>query len=235
VPDREHLIAVWFPTDPGSPRIYYDTTTENPSTLFLNYYKDQRNSITPQQAAPYPHAAMTDCSSLRAAVMPIPPGRWLVPVIIGPDGHTPAQVTTWSLTTQKETSANPSLWHSPTTLTDHPPQQTRHPRVIPYPLCRPAQHFGKRWIRVVKKTTVFRSSAVSSAPHSHHPLRRKSSMVTATTAQLPPRSHADSPPGPAPSQFPRSMASLNAARPAQLYSCAIQQRRRPTPTRNARH
>ena len=35
------------------------------------------------------------------------------------------------------------------------------------------------------------------------------------------RTYLPSPPAPAPSQFPRSMASPNPARPAQLYSCAI--------------
>jgi hypothetical protein len=36
-------------------------------------------------------------------------------------------------------------------------------------------------------------------------------------------------------RFPRSMASPNRARPAQLYSCGIQQPRRPTPAYNAHH
>jgi hypothetical protein len=40
---------------------------------------------------------------------------------------------------------------------------------------------------VVEKITVFRSSAVSSAPRAHHPLHQKSSLITPTTPQLPPR------------------------------------------------
>jgi len=61
-----------------------------------------------------------------------------------------------------------------------------------HPLCRPAQHSGKRWIAVVEKTTVFRSSAVSSVPRAHHQLRRKSPMATPTTPPPPPQGRADS-------------------------------------------
>ncbi len=156
-----------------------------------------------------------------------------------------------------------------------------------HPLCRPAQHSGKRWIAVVEKTTIFRSSAVSSTPRAHHQLRRKSSMATSTTPpttpgatpdsssptnraygtanpspsaatyaasarhqrpaspcphtpqqpsrrhRIQPRpclwTHLPSPPALAPSQFHRSMASPNSARPASCtaaeYSNAADQHR----------
>jgi hypothetical protein len=146
---------------------------------------------------------------------------------------------------------------------------------------------------VVEKITVFRSSAVSSAPRAHHPLHQKSSLITPTTPQLPPRAaptpryspavptgtanppqalppaphqcvtnapagpcpntphnplggtESDpsptggptrpSPPAPAPIQFPRSIANPKPCTASELYSCAIQQRRRPTPAYNVRH
>jgi hypothetical protein len=61
--DREHLIAVGFPTDPGSPLIYYDTNYPEPLDAIPDYYEDHQNSTAPQQAPPYRYAAMTGGSS----------------------------------------------------------------------------------------------------------------------------------------------------------------------------
>jgi hypothetical protein len=101
---------------------------------------------------------------------------------------------------------------------------------------------------------------VSSAPGCHHPLRRKSSMVSPTTAQLPPPRSCRLPatdqpslwaPQPQPQRchhhrrfprlvrFPRFMASPNRARPARSctaaeYSNATDQHRPTTPATRRR-
>jgi hypothetical protein len=165
-------------------------------------------------------------------------------VIIGPDGHAPAQVTTSSPTTLQT-----HLWRSPTTLTDHSPRWTRRPRVIPI-LLSTSSAFRKRWIMVVEKTTVYRSSAVSSAQalptHAASARRKRPAGPCSNT----PGNHlggTESGPSPAGGPtlhhrpLPRLVSfsdpwpvpTLRAA--SELYSCAIQQRRRPTPVHNVRH
>jgi hypothetical protein len=201
------------------------------------------------------YAAMAGRSSLLAAVIRHTRSAAAFSVVTGPGWHTPAQVTR-SSPPHQEKHLPTSLGRSPTTLTDHCPRWTGHPCVIPHRLYRPAQHSGKSWIRVVEKITVFRSSAVSSAPRCHHPLRRKSSMVSPTTAQLPPPGSCRLPATDQPSlwapqslpqrchhhrrfprrvSFPRSMASPQPCAASELYSCGIQQRHRPTPAYNARY
>jgi hypothetical protein len=122
---------------------------------------------------------MTGRSSLLAAVMPMPAVGGIVSVITGPDWHILAQVTTSSPATQTENIRKLICWRSPTPLTHHSPRQTRHPRVIPPPLNDQLSIPGQRWITVVEKATVFRSSGchqrhatlapATSAPGIHEP------------------------------------------------------------------
>jgi hypothetical protein len=96
--------------------------------------------------------------------MPRPPTWDRIVITPGSDGHAPAQMATSSPTTQTENIctlivvAQSDDADRPLSAVDTP--SPRPPR----PLYRPArQHSGKRWIRVVETTTVYRSSAVSSA------------------------------------------------------------------------
>ena len=170
-------------------------------------------------------------------------------MIIGQDGYAPAQVTTSSPTAQIENICKLIVVASPTTLTDHFPRWARSPCVIPI-LFVDQLSIPKRWIRVVEKTTVYRSSAVSSAQAlpTHTGISASQTPCGPVVQQARQPSGRDrmrpqpgrriylaSSPAPAPSQFPPSMASLNTARPAQLYSSAVQQRRRPTPAYNVRY
>ena len=164
-------MAVSFPTDPGSPLIYYDTTTENPSTLFLTITKINKTRSLRSKRTRTRYAAMTDCSSLLAGVVPNEGG--VVPVTIGPDRHAPAQVTTLVTHHAKRNIRKP-IFAAQSHNADRPPSapdtsSSRHPLLFVDPL----NISGKRRITVVKKTTVFRSSAVSSAPQSHTPKPRR--------------------------------------------------------------
>lgn len=293
MPDREHLMAVWFPTDP---RIATDLLRHNyrePFDAILDYYEDQQDSIARQHAPPYRHAAMIDCSSLLAEVIPIPPGRWprcgsnragractgagdhpvthhakrniRKPIVVAqaddadrppsaPDTpssrHPPSSLSTSSALRKKmdqccrkgnripEFSGALSTTHAPPAPAEvvhghchHSATATRGPVLAPPPLThrldRPA----------------IPTPALPPAPHQRlsKPLRARAPPAPRPSRRrrirLQPgrRTYRPSPPGPAPSQFPRSMARFNAAWPAQRYSCAVQQRHRPTPTYNVRH
>jgi hypothetical protein len=292
MPDREHLMGVWFPTDP---RIATDLLRHNyrePFDAILDYYEDQQDSIARQHAPPYRHAAMIDCSSLLAEVIPIPPGRWprcgnnrAGRACTGAGDHL--------VTHHAKRNIRKPIVVAQADDADRPPSapdtpSSRHPP----PLCRPAQHFEKDGSVLSKRppysgvqrcpqhharTTSSGGSRPWSLPPQRNcypgpvlappPLTHRLDRPAIPTPALPPaphqrvskplrarappaprpsrrrrirlqpgrRTYRPSPPGPAPSQFPQSMARFNAAWPAQRYSCAVQQRRRPTPAHNTRH
>jgi hypothetical protein len=72
VPDRDHLMAVWSPTDPGIATDLLRHNYQEISTLFQRYYEDQQTQSPQIKHPPHHHAVMTGRSSLLAAVMPIP-------------------------------------------------------------------------------------------------------------------------------------------------------------------
>jgi hypothetical protein len=90
---------------PNLPRFATDLLRHNyrqPSTLYRATTEINKTGSLPIKDPPHHHAAMTDRSSLLAAVMAIPTVGRCRSVITGPDGHAPAQVTTSSPTTQTE-------------------------------------------------------------------------------------------------------------------------------------
>jgi hypothetical protein len=168
-------------------------------------------------------------------------------VITGPDGRAPAQVITSSPPTQTEdickliVVAQSDDADRPLSAVDTP--SSRHP----HPFLSTSSAFRKRWIRVVEKTTVYRSSAVSSAQalptHAASARRKRPAGPCSNT----PGNHlGGTKSGPSPAggptlhhrPLPRLVSfsdpwpvpTLRAA--SELYSCAIQQRRRPTPVHN---
>jgi hypothetical protein len=169
VPDRDHLMTV---SSPPTQNRHRATTTQLPRTFDAISALLRRSTKLDRSTenAPHHHAAMTHRSSLRAAVKPIPAVGRHRSVITRPDWQTPAQATI-SLPTAQRESMGKLIFLAQSDDTDQPlPGWTRHPRAI-FILLTASSAFQKRWITVVEKTTVFRSSAVSSAPRAHHPLR----------------------------------------------------------------
>jgi len=213
------------------------------STLYRATTKTNKTLIAAHQRPPHHHAPMTGRSSLLAAVIPIPTvGRRSV--MTGPDGHAPAQVTTSSPTTHTENICK-IIVVAQSDGADRPlSARTRRPRVIPILFVDQLSISGKRWIRVVEKTTVYWSSAVSSAQafptHAVSARHQRPADPCPNTPRQPSRrhriqpqpgrrrTHLASPPAPAPSQFQRSMASPQPC----AAGVAVQLRNTATPPTN---
>ena len=201
------------------------------------------------------HAAMAGRSSLLAAVIRHTRSRAAsFSVITGPDWHTPAQMTRSSPPHQEKTSAHSSLAQSDDADRSLSAVDRSSLRHLPLSLSTSSALSEKVGSGLSKRPPY---SGVQRCRQLHAAITHageKSSMASPTTAHLSPvvptprhwptvpmgtttptPALPPSPPVPAPSQFFRSMASPNRARPAQLYSCGIQQRRRPTPAYNVRH
>jgi hypothetical protein len=167
----------------------------------------------------------------------------LFSVITGPDWHTPALVTRSSPPRQEKTSVNSSLAQfddADRSLSAVDTSSLRHPlsslstssafrKKLDQGLSKRSPYSGVQRCRQLHAAI---THSGESRPWSVPPQRNfhpRSCRFTATdqpslwapqplTPALP-----LSPPVPPPSQFPRSVASPNRARPVQLYSCGIQQ------------